>query len=532
MESRTTVEQIKSGDTALGIELGSTRIKAVLVDSTGHSIASGSFEWSDHIVNGMWSYSLKEAWAGLQAAYAATAKSVYQRYGIPLERTGCIGISAMMHGYLVFDQQCSQLVPFRTWRNTVTELAAARLSEVFQLNIPQRWSIAHLDQALLNCEPHTAQISYMTTLAGYIHWQLTGQRVLGINDASGMFPINCQTGSYREDLLQAFSQLPEVQSMPWHLENILPQVLPAGTYAGSLTQKGALLLDPTGTLHPRIPFCPPEGDAGTGMVATNSIRPGSGNISAGTSIFSMVVMKPEHEPTMPHSQVDIVVTPNNYPAAMIHCNTCTSDLNAWAGLFREFAGALGTTVTDDTLYSLLYRKALESDHACGGLLSYCFYAGEPVVGIKAGCPLFLRPPDSPMTLANFMRAQLYTSVAALRTGMDLLTKNGIRAISFTCHGGLFKTPEIGQQIIAAALNTPATVLENASEGGAWGIALLALFQRYASSVISLTQFLDGIFSRIPQSTIKPEQIWVEDFNLFLQRYQCMLPIVQAASEKL
>jgi sugar (pentulose or hexulose) kinase len=413
-------EILLKGTTYLGIELGSTRIKAVLIDNHYAPIVSGSHDWENSLIDGVWTYNMNDVWAGIQDSFYKLATEVQNRYGVPLETTRAIGISAMMHGYLVFGENDTPLVPFRTWRNTLTEQAAAELTEKFAFNIPQRWSVAHLYQAIVNQEPHVRDITFLTTLAGYVHWKLTGKKVLGVGDASGMFPIDSETNKYNKRMIDQFNALINDFSFPWKLTDILPEVLNAGENAGNLTEEGVRLLDPTGRLKPGIPLCPPEGDAGTGMAATNSVAERTGNVSAGTSIFAMVVLEKELSKVYP--EIDMVTTPEGKPVAMVHCNSCTSDLDAWIKMFGELIGLFHVDIKKTALYDALYFKALEGEADCGGLLSYNYYAGEPISGLEQGRPLFVRTPESKLTLANFMRTLLYATMGNLKLGMDILTE--------------------------------------------------------------------------------------------------------------
>lgn len=445
-----TAEKIRAGKTSLGIEFGSTRIKAVLIDDAYHTIAAGDYEWASHLEDGLWSYTQEEIWKGLQTAYARMAGDVETAYGERLTHVGHIGFSAMMHGYLAFDKSGELLVPFRTWQNTNTHEAHEKLSELFQYNIPERWSVAHLYQAVLNHEEHVSKVDYITTLAGYVHWKLTGEKVLGVGDASGMFPIDPSTHTYETEFIKRFDAIEEVAAQPWKLENLLPRPLVAGTPAGTLTAEGAKLLDPTGTLQPGVVLAPPEGDAGTGMVATNSVAAHTGNVSAGTSVFAMIVLDKELSKVYP--EIDMVTTPAGKPAAMVHCNNCTSDLDAWVSLFREVSELLGGDTKKPKVYDALYYKALEGDPDCGGLISYNYVSGEPITGFDKGCPMFVRTPDSRMTLANFFRAQLFSTMASLRIGMNILTEQEkVRLDVLMGHGGLFKTKGVGQRLMAGAL---------------------------------------------------------------------------------
>lgn len=523
-------ESILAGKTALGIEFGSTRIKAVLVDETHEPIAMGTHDWENRLENGVWTYSLDDIWTGLQDCYASLAKDVEAKYGIALEKIGAIGFSGMMHGYMAFNAQNELLVPFRTWRNTMTEQACKVLSPLFGFNIPQRWSIAHLYQAILNKEEHVKDITFFTTLAGYIHWMLTGEKNMGIGEASGMFPIDSTIMDYDAKMLAQFDELTAKDGVTFKLRDILPKVLNAGEKAGVLTAEGAKLLDPTGKLQPGCPMCPPEGDAGTGMVATNAVAVRTGNVSAGTSIFSMVVL--EKAMSQAYEEIDMVTTPDGMPVAMVHCNNCTSDLNAWVNLFDQFADAFGMKIDKNDLYGTLYRKALEADTDCGGLMAYNYFSGEPVTGLNEGRPLFVRTPDAKFTLANFMRSHLYSALAALKVGNDILLKKEKVAVdSITGHGGLFKTPVVGQQILAAALNAPVTVMDTASEGGAWGIAILAAYMVEKGEKESLGDYLNNkIFAGQTGTTIAPKAEDVEGFDRFMEKYVKTLAAEKAAVE--
>lgn len=527
----TIAEKIRAGKTSLGIEFGSTRIKAVLIDDTYATIASGDYGWASHLENGLWSYSLEEIWKGVQTAYATMANDVHTAYGEKLTKIGHIGFSAMMHGYLAFDKDGELLVPFRTWQNTNTHEAHEKLSELFQYNIPERWSIAHLYQAVLNKEEHVSKVAYFTTLAGYVHWKLTGEKVLGVGDASGMFPIDPTTHTYETSFIEKFNALPEVAAQPWKLENLLPTPLVAGTPAGKLTEAGALLLDPSGTLKPGITLAPPEGDAGTGMVATNSVRVRTGNVSAGTSIFAMVVL--EHKLERLHPEVDLVTTPAGDLAGMSHANNFTSDLNAWVGLFGQFAEALGTPVDAGTLYGTLFRTAIsdDADRNCGGLINYPFRSGEFLAGLEEGRPLFARSPEAHMNLANFMRAQLFSAFSPVKIGMDVMTKDEhVQIDSLVGHGGIFATPKVAQKILAAAFNTPIKVMATASEGGAWGMAVLADYLWHANEDrTNLADYLDGrVFKDASSVTEVPDARDVVGFEDFFGRFTKGLPIEHAA----
>ena len=521
---------ILNNKTALGIEFGSTRIKAVLVGKEHAPIASGSYEWENRYENGVWTYSLDDIHKGLQGSYSDLVKDVQEKYGVELTSVGALGISAMMHGYMPFDKDGKLLVPFRTWRNNITGEASEKLMELFQYNIPQRWSIAHLYQAILNGEEHVKDIDYMCTLEAYVHRMLTGKRVLGIGDAAGMFPVDSEKKDYNQEMVEKFDKLVEPYGFPWKLRDIMPEVMVAGQDAGTLTEEGAKFLDPTGKLKAGIPMCPPEGDAGTGMAATNSVRVRTGNVSAGTSVFAMVVLEKALEKV--HEEIDMVTTPAGDAVAMVHCNNCTSDLNAWVNIFKEFAEAFGMKVDMNDLFGTLYNKALEGDADCGGLMSYNFFAGEPVVGFDEGRPLFVRMPDSKFNLANFMRANLYASLEVLKVGMDILLKEEKVAVDeILGHGGLFKTKGVGQSILAAALDTPVSVMETAGEGGAWGIALLASYMNNKAEDEALDDYLDAkVFAGQKGTKMDPDPKDVEGYNTFIERFKKTLPIMKAATE--
>ncbi len=524
---------IQDGKTILGLEFGSTRIKAVLVDGTHRAVAQGTWDWENSLVDNVWTYSLEEIWKGLQGCYKSLTEDVRNRYGVTLTRLEAMGFSGMMHGYMPFNAEGELLVPFRTWRNTMTEEACRRLTPLFCFNIPQRWSIAHLYQAILNGEEHVKDISYLTTLAGYIPWQLSGERVLGVGEASGMFPVDSETCDFDAEMTAKFDALTAHRRLGWELKDILPKVLPAGEKAGYLSAEGARILDPDGNLQPGVPMCPPEGDAGTGMTATNSVRVRTGNISAGTSIFSMVVT--EKALSKVHEEIDMVTTPDGSPVAMVHCNNCTSDLNAWVNLFEEFAGKLGVKTDKNELYGMLYREALTADADCGGLMAYNYFAGEPVTGLNGGGrPMFVRTPDANFTLANFMRSHLYSSMAALKIGNDILLKEEkVKVDSLTGHGGLFKTPVVGQQLMAAAMNAPVTVMDTASEGGAWGMAVLAAYLVEKEEGESLPDYLSNrIFAGQTGTTIEPKPEDTAGFDRFIAKYKSTLPAEKAAVEGL
>lgn len=532
MNKAEVLHAMEQNQTALGIELGSTRIKAVLIDGQHACIASGSHAWENRLEDGVWTYRLEDVWSGLAACYADLCRNVREAYGVELRRVGAIGVSAMMHGYLAFDGEGRLLAPFRTWRNTTTGEAAQALTELLQFNIPQRWSIAHLHQALLGGEAHTKDIAFLTTLAGYVHWQLTGERVIGVGDASGMFPIDSQTGDFDAGMRERFDAHTAPRKLPWKLGDILPRVLSAGDDAGALTEAGAKLLDPTGTLASGIPLCPPEGDAGTGMVATNSVAQRTGNVSAGTSIFAMIVLeKPLSKVRM---EIDLVTTPTGRPVAMVHCNNCTSDLNAWVGLFGEFAQALGLKVDAGTLFGTLYNKVLAGDADCGGLLAYNYFSGEPITALEEGRPLFARLPDANFTLGNFMRAHLYASLATLKLGMNiLLEEEKVHIEQIFGHGGLFKTPVVGQRMLAAAIHTPVSVMQTAGEGGAWGIGLLAAYRAFRAPSETLEDFLSNkVFAGMECETLQPEDADVIGFDAYMHRYTACLPVEKLTVEKL
>ena len=523
---------IEEGKTALGIEFGSTRIKAVLIDKKGMPLASGSYEWENQYINGIWTYALEEVWKGLQECYKDLVQDVKNTYDVTLTKIGSLGFSAMMHGYLAFDQEEKLLVPFRTWRNTITEEAASKLTKEFNYNIPQRWSIAHLYQAILNKEEHVKKIGFLTTLAGYVHFMLTGKKVLGVGDASGMFPIDVKTGDYDQTMIDKFDRLVKKEGFSWELRDILPQVLSAGENAGLLTKEGAALLDVSGNLQAGIPVCPPEGDAGTGMAATNSVAKRTGNVSAGTSVFAMIVLEKELSKVYP--EIDLVTTPDGALVGMVHCNNCTSDINAWVNLFDEFAENIGAKIDKNKLFSVLFNKALEGDVDCGGLISYNYFSGEPVTGFDAGAPLFVRKAENKFNLANFMRVHLYSSLAALKAGLDLLFKEEkVEVDEMFGHGGLFKTKGVGQRIAAAAMNTSVSVMETAGEGGPWGMALLAAYMQIKGENESLENFLKNkIFAGQIGSRMEPDREDAAGFEKFMERYRKGLSIEHAAVDAL
>ena len=527
-EKNQIIKEIQAGETSLGIEFGSTRIKAVLIGKNHAPIASGSYEWENQLADGIWTYSLEDIWKGLQTSYQELAKDVKEQYGETLTKIGSMGFSAMMHGYMPFDKEDNLLVPFRTWRNNITEKATDVLTPLFGQQIPQRWSIAHLYQAILNGEEHVKDITFFTTLAGYIHWKLTGKKVLGVGDASGMFPIDSETIDYNRKMVEQFDELIKEKGYPWKLREILPQVLAAGEDAGTLTEEGAKLLDVSGNLQPGSPVCPPEGDAGTGMAATNSVAVRTGNVSAGTSVFAMIVL--EKSLSKVYGEIDMVTTPDGMPVAMVHSQNCTSDLNAWVNLFRENLESFGVKVDTNTLYGTLYNKALEGDADCSGLLPYCYFSGEHITHFEEGRPLFVRTPDSRFTLANFMRSHLFTSVGALKLGMDILLKEeGVVVDKILGHGGFFKTKGVGQKVMAAAVNAPVSVMETAGEGGAWGIALLAAYRKNKAEGESLASYLEEqVFAKEESVQIAPDPKDVEGFEAFMDRYKEGLEIERAA----
>ena len=528
LDAKSTIE---TGKAILGIELGSTRIKAVLIDQENKPIAQGSHTWENQLVDGLWTYSIEAIWSGLQDCYADLRSNIKNLYGdVEIENLAAIGVSAMMHGYMPFNEKEEILVPFRTWRNTNTGRAAAALSELFVYNIPLRWSISHLYQAILDNEAHVKDIKFLTTLAGYVHWQLTGEKVLGIGDASGMLPIDPTTHNYSAEMVAKFDNLIAPKEYSWKLEDILPKVLSAGENAGVLTPEGSKMLDASGHLKAGIPVCPPEGDAGTGMVATNAVKQRTGNVSAGTSSFSMIVL--EKELSKPYEMIDMVTTPDGSPVAMVHCNNCTSDLNAWVNLFKEYQELLGIPVNMDEIYSKLYNIALTGDADCGGLLSYNYISGEPVTGIADGRPLFVRSANDKFSLANFMRTHLYASVGVLKIGNDILfNEEKVKVDRITGHGGLFKTKGVGQRVLAAAINSPISVMETAGEGGAWGIALLGSYLVNNEKKQSLADFLDeNVFVGDAGVEISPVPEDVAGFNAYIENYKVGLPIEEAAAK--
>lgn len=531
MDKNIIINKIESAHTALGIELGSTRIKAVLVDDDFQVIASGDYVWENQLRDHIWTYSLDKVWEGIQTSYAKLAADVKEQFGINLTKIGSIGVSAMMHGYMPFDHDGHLLVPFRTWRNNITGQAADKLTKLFNFNIPQRWSIAHLYQAILNHEAHVKDIDYLTTLDGYVSWQLSGNKNTGIGDASGMFPIDESTETYDTHMLDQFAQLPEVAQFDWDIKNILPEVLVAGQPAGKLTAAGAKLLDTSGQLQPGSLMAPSEGDAGTGMVATNAVRKRTGNISAGTSAFSMVVL--DQQLNQVHRDIDMVTTPDGAPVAMVHINNCSSDINAWVNVFNEFAKVLGVNLSTNDLYEKLYDSSLRGDQDAGGLVNFSYLSGENITNVQNGRPMMVRTPDSHFTLANIFKAQLYSAFAPLKIGMDiLLQQEHIRTDVMIAQGGLFKTPVVAQQVLADALNTPITLMSNAGEGGPWGMAVLALYAQ-DNCGMNLADYLDRkVFANAESSTLYPEPASVKGYEKFIDNYKAALPAERQASQNM
>ena len=513
--------------TVLGIELGSTRIKAVLIDERHIPVAAGEHEWENQLVDGVWTYSMEAVHGGIRAAYADLVKNL----GRPITALGAVGVSAMMHGYLPFDRDGNQLTEFRTWRNTITGEAAEELTGLFGFNIPQRWSIAHLYQAILNGEEHVKDIAFLTTLAGYIHWKLTGEKVMGVGEASGMFPIDSGTLDYDQRMVEQFDGLIASRGLSWKLRDILPRVLTAGENAGCLTAAGARFLDPTGTLRAGVPAAPCEGDAGTGMAATNSVRVRTGNVSAGTSDFAMIVTE---RPLGVHREIDMVTTPSGLPVAMVHCNNCTSDINAWVELFSELTESIGAPVDKGALFTLLFRKALEGDADCGGLLSFNYFSGEGVTDLDEGRPVFARMQNARFTLANFMRTHLLSALATLKIGLDILTQTEQVPIDkLYGHGGFFKTREVGQRMLSAAVGAPVSVMETAGEGGPYGMALLAAYMLWKDDGETLEDYLDNkVFAEAGASTLMAGEEDIAGFDRFLARYKKALPLERTATEVL
>lgn len=531
-DAQNTKQMIEDGKAVLGIEFGSTRIKAILINEKNEPVASGSHDWENRYDHGIWTYTLEDIWTGLQDSYRSMTQDVSEKYGTKITNLAAIGFSGMMHGYMAFDKEGELLVPFRTWRNTITADASEKLTELFRYHIPQRWSIAHLYQAVLNGEEHVKDVAFFTTLAGYVHWKLTGKKVLGVGEASGMFPIDVKEKQFHKGMIDTFDALVAEKGYPWKLSGILPDVLLAGEDAGALTEEGAKLLDPSGNLKAGVPLCPPEGDAGTGMVATNSVAPRTGNVSAGTSVFAMVVLEKELSKVYP--EIDLVTTPSGDPVGMVHCNNCTSDLNAWVSVFKEFAETFGMEIGMDDLYGTLYRKALEGNKDCGGLLAYNYFSGEHITNFEEGRPLFVRTPQSSFNLANFMRVHLYTSLGALKVGMDIMLKEEhVELDRILGHGGLFKTKGVGQSILAGAIDTPVSVMETAGEGGAWGIALLASYMVHREEDENLADFLaEKVFAGEKGIEMQADPEDVAGFNTFIERYKEGFPIERAAVDHL
>ncbi len=508
----------------LGIELGSTRIKAVLIDEGATVIAQGSHEWENILVNGLWSYSLEDVEKGLQASYANLAADYQRKFGEALTEVSAIGISGMMHGYLAFDKNDKLLVPFRTWRNTNAEQAADELTDVFEFNVPMRWSVSQYYQAVLDGEPHINNVSSLNTLAGYVHYKLTGKRVLGIGDASGMFPIDGY--GYDREMLDKFNTLLSAKGISADLEILLPTVLCAGEDAGVLTQDGAEWLDHTGTLKAGCILCPPEGDAGTGMVATNSITPRSANVSAGTSAFLMAVLEKPLDSY--YKEIDVVTTPHGAPVAMVHVNNFASEMTVWTNLFEEVIAIGGGKISRGELFDSLYTSSLEADSDCGGLMGYNFLAGEPIAGVSSGIPMIARSQGGKLTLANFMKMQIYSALGSLAMGCEILQRENVQINSVYGHGGFFKTPVVGQSAMSAAIKAPVTVMKNAGEGGAWGIALLALFAYCGSS--DLEKFLSGVFESAEKTTVSASESEIQSFNMFMEKYKKGLSVERLAAE--
>lgn len=523
-------EKLLTGETSLGIEFGSTRIKAVLLSDDGNLLAAGNYDWENDLSDGIWTYPLDKVITGLQTAYGILKAEVKEKYGVTLSVIGSVGISAMMHGYLVFDKNGRLLVPFRTWRNTITASAADKLTKALQFNIPQRWSIAHLEQAIINGEPHVKDIAFMTTLSGYVHYLLTGEKVLGVGDASGMFPIDSNINDYHTGMLSTFTALHAQDAFPWTLRGILPKVLTAGEPAGTLTEAGANLLDPAGDLAAGIPFCPPEGDAGTGMTATNSVEIRTGNVSAGTSVFAMIVL--EKALSKVYTEIDMVTTPDGKPVAMVHCNNCTSDIDAYVKLILQILRQFGCDKKKSEVYDMLYAAALQGEKDAGGVVSYNLFSGEPLLDLPEGRPMLLRLPDAKFSFENLSRSLVYSSFAALKLGMDILTEQeSVSVDKLLGHGGLFKTERVAQTLMASALNVPVAVMSSAAEGGAWGIAILAQYMRKKNAGQSLGDYLNTqVFADAKVSVAVPENADSEGFEAYLRRYVAGIPAAKAAPQ--
>ena len=521
-------QYLLEGKAVLGMELGSTRIKAVLIGPDHAPIASGDHTWENRLENGVWTYHLEDAWTGVQDAFANLKKDVEQKYGVKLTKLAAIGVSAMMHGYLAFDQANKQLAPFRTWRNTMTAQAAEELTAQFEFNIPQRWSIAHLYQAMLNQEEHVKEIAHLTTLAGYLHWQLTGVKVLGVGEASGMFPIDSEKLDYDAEMLASFDKTAAQMGYTWNLRGILPAVVNAGEEAGALTAEGAKLLDPSGELEAGAVCCPPEGDAGTGMVATNAVAVRTGNVSAGTSVFAMIVLEKPLSRVYP--EIDMVTTPTGKPVAMVHCNNCTSDINAWAGMIKGFCDAAGLKVGMNDIYTAIFTSALEGEKDCGGVVNVAMLSGEPVVGLEEGRPMIVRMPDAKLNFANFSRSIVCGAMTALKIGMEILKKENVQIDSLLGHGGYFKTPVVGQKMLAAALNTPVSVMETAGEGGPWGMALLAAYRVNKAEGQTLEAYLnERVFASANAVKEWPDTADVEGFDAYTARFVKVMAAEKAAA---
>ncbi len=518
---------IEQGRAILGLELGSTRIKAVLIGKNHAPIASGEHTWENRLENGVWTYHLGDVWTGIQDAYAALKKDVEEKYGARLTRLAALGFSAMMHGYLPFDASGNAICEFRTWRNTMTAEAAQELTDLLSFNIPQRWSIAHLYQAMLNQEAHLDRLAHLTTLAGYVHWKLTGVQALGVGEASGMFPIDSDTNDYDQRMVDLFDAKAAQKGYAFKLRSVLPKVLSAGEDAGCLTEEGALLLDPTGALEPGAPIAPPEGDAGTGMVATNAVAVRTGNVSAGTSVFAMIVLEKPLSRVYP--EIDMVTTPTGKAVAMVHCNNCTSDINAWAGMLSGFAAAIGATVSMGDIYTALFTSALAGDADCGGMVNVPFFSGEPVVGLNAGRPMLLRTPDAALTFANFSRSLIASAMTSLRLGMDILEKENVKIDSLLGHGGYFKTPLVGQKLLAASLKIPVSVMETAGEGGPWGMALLAAYRVNKKDGQTLESYLhESVFANAKTLTAMPDAADAAGLDAYTARFVKALEAERAA----
>lgn len=532
MEMQRIAQEIQDGQCVLGLELGSTRIKAVLINSAHTPVAAGAHDWENRLENGIWTYYMEDVWQGLQHAYADLRQNVQAKYGVKLTTLKGMGLSAMMHGYLPFDKAGKQLAGFRTWRNTMTEAAARELTELFGFNIPQRWSIAHLYQAMLNGEAHVKDIAFLTTLSGYLHWQLTGQMVMGVGEASGMFPIDSAAGTFDGDMMQKFNRIVAEKGYAWTLDSILPTVLSAGEDAGTLTAEGARLLDPSGELKPGTLVCPPEGDAGTGMVATNSVKVRTGNVSAGTSVFAMVVLEKALSRVYP--EIDMVTTPTGMPVAMVHCNNCTSDINAWANVLQGFAAASGQDFKMSDIFVTLFNAAMAGDKDCGGVVNCNYFSGEPITGLGEGRPMLVRLPDAAFTFQNFARSLVNGAIVTLKLGMDILVEQEhVQIDTLLGHGGFFKTKNVGQQLLAAALKAPVSVMETAGEGGPWGMALLAAYRVNRQKGEKLEDYLQNrAFAGEKSVAAAPNPQDAEGFAAYCDRFNASLPAERAAVKSL